>query len=149
MKTIITILFSLLVLNSFSQNQLEFNQVKIIDNTQDVVPADKVWKVTSVYGFEDICINMQNPENSTYVWRKVYETAFEVNGVKITSSLTDYQPRRWCNSNCNTCITNWPNDNFSIPADPNIIPMWLSAGTTVETLGPNTLLSVIEFNIIP
>jgi hypothetical protein len=27
--------------------------------------------------------------------------------------------------------------------------MWLPAGTTVRTGGPNTLLSVLEFNILP
>lgn len=46
MKTIITLTLTLFAFLSYSQQQLEFNQVKLVSSEQ-TVPTDKVWKVES------------------------------------------------------------------------------------------------------
>lgn len=47
MKTIITLTLTLFTLLSYSQQQLEFNEVKIVSNLE-TVPAGKAWKIISV-----------------------------------------------------------------------------------------------------
>jgi len=133
----------------FAQSNLQFSEVIILSNTLEAVPAGKVWKVTAVYGSEDLCLNRNNPENATWTWRKLYVTNFYVNGVEIKSSEVDYQARRWCIDNsCGSCITNWPNDKLDRPANPNILPFWVPAGATIQSGGPNIFLSVLEFNVV-
>lgn len=132
------------------QGTLQFSNAQIVSNTAATVPSGKVWKVTSIYGNEAACVDAQNAENATWTYRKFFRTSFKVNGVEIVSAAIDYQSRYWCNSgSCTSCITNWPNDKLERTANPNILPMWLPAGTTLESGGPNTFISILEFNIIP
>lgn len=46
----------------FAQEALVFSQAKIVSNTLQAVPANKVWKVTSIYGSEFVseCYSWNN-----------------------------------------------------------------------------------------
>lgn len=139
----------LALLPAAAQSNLQFSQALLVGNTAATVPAGKVWKVSAIYGSENACVDRGNPDNSYWTWRRMYVTSFFVNGVEVKSQEVDHQSRRWCEPGCATCITNWPNDKFDRPASPNILPFWAPAGSTLQSGGPNTFLSVIEFNLIP
>lgn len=151
MKSLLTLFAAVVVAicASHAQGNLQFSQVKIIGNSIETVPVGKVWKVTAVYGSENVCLNKNNAENTTWTWRRMAVTNFLVNGVSIISSEVDYESRNWCNSGCTTCILNWPNDKRDRPANPNILPFWLPENATLVSGGPNIFLSLIEFNVIP
>lgn len=139
--------------SALAQGTLQFGQAKIVSSIQ-TVPAGKVWKVTSVYGQDQPCVFLYS---GSYQYHGKYITAgFRINGVAI------YSYKNWIQQlyepGCTTKITGvtWQTiadlttvDLTNVPNNGNIFPMWLPAGTTLEGLGPNTFLSVIEFNIIP
>jgi len=137
-------------LTAMSQGNLQFNQALILDNTLQTVPDGKVWKVTAIYGAQEVCVNRNNAENTTWTWRNLYITNFFVNGTEIRSQEIDFRSRLWCSSStCASCILNWPNDKYDLPANPNIMPFWVPEGATVQSGGSNIFLSALEFNIIP
>jgi len=173
-KSILSLVFiSLFGLMSYAQGNLQFNQVKIVSNVLETVPPNKVWKVTSIYGHEFVlnqCVSNQTSFdwlgfkcNST--WRTTttfsaiisyFATIFLVNGKQIineisgltNTSVTYY----WGVANCTG--SSYSGSEYSVScanraANPNLMPLWLPAGTTLQTHGPNTFVSVIEFNIIP
>ncbi len=95
-----------LILSGFSQGSLQFNQVKIITDTEETVPQDKVWKITAIYGGEwrhEECVDMDI--NSTHELgtrvrcalhfsfdyaRKFnyFISGFTVNGVPVVSKIS-------------------------------------------------------------
>ncbi|MCC6599262.1 MAG: hypothetical protein IT223_01145 [Crocinitomicaceae bacterium] len=151
------LLFSLVAIVGFSfalkaQGTLQFNRVLKVTDTPTTVDVGKVWKVTSIYGYENACIMYSNSQSSTWSWKKILRTSYYVDGVEVISSLKDQIIKRFCNSStCSVCDDGWTTAVFdaSVPANPNILPMWLEAGTTLASGGSNTFLSVIEFNIVP
>jgi hypothetical protein len=136
-----------------AQGTLQFNQVKKIGSSSETVPSGKVWKVTSVYGSENACVNYgYNPQNVNYTYKKMIETAFYVDGAKIISASVDISSRRLCTSGCGSCDSGWSDAsvfNATQPSDPNVLPLWLAAGSTLASAGANTFVSVIEFNVVP
>jgi hypothetical protein len=156
-------LFSfLLSIPVYSQGTLQFNQALIITNQNQTVPAGKVWKITSVYGTDRICIPCilsEHLNNSNCTGRFVDYTgaSFQVNSVRIFSE------RKWFPDQVNfetiysdaACTNQWTTTTsfgwglFNIAPNPNLLPMWIPAGTTVQTDTPNIFLSVLEFNILP
>lgn len=154
MKFLITFSAAALLLAQgiLAQGTLQFNQALKIGSATQTVPAGKVWKVTSVYGAQNACTQFENAQNSSYIFKKMVETAYFVDGVKIISSSIDYNDYRFCTSGCSSCDSGWMQStafNATFPANPNILPMWLAAGTTLASGGANTFLSVLEFNVIP
>lgn len=150
----------------FAQEALVFSQAKIVSNTLQAVPANKVWKVTSIYGSEFVseCYSWNNDYlglKCDQCWRdnpnggihtvalNYFRTSFLVNAVNIvhqvsalgiatTRSTSNCTGGTFCNSNF-SCANKSPN--------PNLLPMWLPAGTTLQSGGSNTFLSVLEFTI--
>ncbi len=164
-------LFCLFFLAAFTQQSLEFGQALIINNNTQTVPSGKVWKVTCIYGEEyryNECVDMSPTSthelsrmrcaytSSTWVGAQVSYTIaqFSVNGTNIPcriEGLTDQNIPFWQNTSCtgsNTTI-NRQYSCANLLSDPNIFPIWLPAGTTIASGGPNTFLSVLEFNVIP
>ena len=157
-----------LVSMGVAQGNLQFNQVLLVDTALQTVPANKVWKITAISGSEfrnNICVDISS--NSTHELnsaRCAVTTAlstfltytisfFWVNGKRVinsieglpTSSNTYYQF-----TNCTgggSGSYNFTCANKS--TNPNILPMWLPAGSTLRSGGLNTWLSVLEFNIVP
>jgi hypothetical protein len=83
-----------------------------------------------------------------------------VNGTAIPSAITGFSGCPGSNMNTTTTCsggssydcTYYSNTNFScvnMNTDPNLLPLWVPAGTTLRTGGPKTFASVIEFIVTP
>jgi hypothetical protein len=160
-----------------AQQSLEYNQSLIVSGAQQTVPAGKVWKVTAIYGEEarfEECVNITQSSthelnrircgyainSATQFYLKVpfYTiTKMQVNGVDIVSSVNGFNdspitfPRYTNDPTCSGSSFNTSRDYgcTNKPTDPNLLPVWLPAGTTLASGGSNTFVSVIEFNVIP
>ena len=160
---LVVILLLFTALSIKAQGTLQFNQVKIISTVLQTVPSGKVWKVTSIYGFEpNTCITGSVMDNCNYGGSNSVNmsvAAFKVNGSVILSECT---PKfDWASANCTGTKIAWSSAEqycgaslgslgyATKTANPNILPMWLPANTTLQSNGPNTFLSVVEFNLTP
>jgi len=151
------LLISTTALNA--QNSLQFVQAKLIDNNLQTVPVGKVWKVVSVYGSAPrICVShpKATSTSNTYSWFNVQ--GFLVNSITVFSEATfagSYSTssgHMWYTTDaCSTVGQAWDNKAiwgiYDISPNPNILPMWLPAGTTLQAM-QGSVISVIEFEII-
>jgi len=170
--------FALLIctaLSAHAQVSLRFKDAMVVTNQLQTVPPNHVWKITSIYGSEfreNECVNFS--ANSTHelrtvrcacqVWsgsnpntvsvRLFYQiSGFMVNSIPINTSISGLSSGSrtiWNSTTCTgttTSCTTW--DCANVSSDPNILPLWIPAGTTLRTAGPNTFLSVIEFEMVP
>jgi len=162
-----------------AQGSLQFNQVKLISSVEDTVPAGKVWKVVSYFGFEQFynaCIQYSGNANMGGVNRLVncgsyfnattvssgrfnYTAAeMQINGSVLVLETAGFNAvnanSHWNSTNCSGSQWNYGNPtptlNFNCA---NIgpggkLPLWLPASSRLKSNGPNTFLSVIEFNVI-
>ncbi len=129
MKNIFTILLFFIAFKTFSQGNLQFNQVVIVNDQVQTVPAGKVWKVES-YQQQQVSIS----------------TSFPTTGC---SDLA--RPRPYLIDNIqyhNIEGIGHGNTSFASTAKNNF-PFWLKAGQTLKTSCPGDILSVLEFNIVP
>ncbi|MCC6601198.1 MAG: hypothetical protein IT223_11080 [Crocinitomicaceae bacterium] len=175
-KLLLCLSVAFFAVNMQSQNTLSFSRALVV-SALDQVPSGKVWKITSVYGSEfrvnrcvDLSVNSTDemagarcgwvasgysmPTNSSKI--ATYEiTSFKVNGKTISSRVlasgVNMQSMYNSTSNCTGGQGNYGSTVYwtcaSYGSDPNILPMWLPAGTTLETGGSNTFLSVLEFTV--
>ncbi|MCC6599542.1 MAG: hypothetical protein IT223_02595 [Crocinitomicaceae bacterium] len=153
-KTLSLILLSLVFLFARAQGTLEFNQVKIITNTLETVPSGKVWKITAMSGTASgDCVPHPDQLNYVNVWYKAPSVSgFILNGNKVYSMIKfPASGQRYNSSACATpgycCDSNLTTYNQS--SDPLVLPMWLPAGATLQSVGSGIFLSVLEFNIVP
>jgi hypothetical protein len=154
MKKFHTIIILLLLSASFStfaQGNLQFNRVLIVSNAPQTVPAGKVWKVECVFGEQvNACLPVDCWNPGFYA--RGIATGLYVNGVLIPSAVRGFKSSQtvYSDVNCNSYYSNGYDLTCSNKTpDPNILPLWLPAGTTVSSIGNTTFASVIEFNIIP
>lgn len=115
---------------SFAQGYtLQFNNVLLVNNALQTVPANKVWKVEKmmtggfyVYPYNTGSCNQSNTDP--------YQV--QINGATyfLNESLSTGQ------------------SSYQYAPGSTSGPLWLPAGTTVKTNCSNSLLSVIEFNLI-
>ena len=151
-----------------AQGNLQFNQALLLDSALATVPANKVWKITAVSGSEyrlnecvDISANSNHvlksarcgfaPITGTFI-ANYSVSAFIVNNKRIINSVEGFSPTSTTVYLSGNCTNSWTSSTFSCAnraTTPNILPMWLPAGTTLRSGGPNTVLSVLEFNIVP
>ncbi len=151
-----------------AQGNLQFNQALLLDSALATVPANKVWKITAVSGSEyrlnecvDISANSNHelksarcgfaPSTGTFI-ANYSVSAFIVNNKRIINSVEGFSPTSTTVYLSGNCTNSWTSSTFSCAnraTTPNILPMWLPAGTTLRSGGPNTVLSVLEFNIVP
>jgi hypothetical protein len=119
----------LLCFGSYAQGNLQFNQVLTISNTDQTVPAGKVWKIES-YQQQQIGISSSGP----------------------TFACTDLSRPRYYyidgNSFCDIKGTGTGVAGYIFIAQ-NSFPIWLKAAQTCRTSCPGDFLSVLEFNIVP
>jgi hypothetical protein len=149
MKTLFLFLFISVVTALSAQGTLQFNRALIQADQLTTVPAGKVWKVTAVYGKEFVCRSVFPLYNNWFSQALV--AGFFVNGVEVQSSRKFLTTTMYSNSpNCTANSSGGYNfTSLNFDSDPNTLPVWLPAGTTVQSVGPNTFLSVLEFNILP
>jgi hypothetical protein len=155
----------------FAQGSLQYNQALIISDQLQTVPAGKVWKIQNIYGSEfriNECVDLSQTsthEAATIRCSNVGSTsatvtyeisAFQINGVNVLNYLSGLRSGsghycRFSGTTCGGSCSNSLNDASCANrnSDPNTFPMWVPAGTTVRSNGPNTYLTVIEFNILP
>lgn len=114
-----------------AQFNLQFNQVLLVSNTIQTVPAGKVWKVES---FMQAGIAVPD--------------VIEVGG---TCALTDRHHPMIVNNQNYYLINGSPGHGSSgvFLAPNNALPMWLPSGTTVKTACSKDVLSIVEFNLVP
>ena len=125
---------------SYSQGNLQFNQVKIVSNTDasQTVPAGKVWKIESVFSEGGDTYPLDgNGSTQTYFsscgipsfYFKNYGRYLSINNIPVSFGI----------HSAGSQMTN--------------LPVWLPSGTTICTCIPSYICargySVIEFNIVP
>lgn len=177
----ISSLFSFILFMSVltAQGGLQFNRVFTLTDQTQTVPANKVWKVTAVFGQEtrvNECVDFSSTSTHEVGPRARCGSAglpaavsarfnysirgIVLNGINVAFSLSGFGQ---CPSSSltltNSCTGTTYGCNYfqnpadwscvNMPNDPNLLPIWLAAGSTLRTLGPNTFASVIEFNIVP
>lgn len=144
---------------------LQFNQVLTVSASVQTVPANKVWKVMSLYGkANDQCtldpLNIWGGAPNEYwsykakgfqvngntVWLKMNETIFDIKQCS-DCNCSNYTSRNWTS----TDGTNFKNEVGHQTAEDlqSIMPFWLEAGATLNTLHADQKLSVMEFNLVP
>jgi hypothetical protein len=134
-----------------AQNTLQFSQVLIVGSTQQTVPAGKVWKAEAIFG-EQISACMPVDCFSSSYYGKGIATGMYVNGLLIPSSIRGFKSSQTIYVD-NTC-TSSAGGGYDLTCankspDPNILPMWMPAGTTVKSLGATSFISIVEFTIVP
>lgn len=137
---------------------LEFSRGLVVSSVPDTVPAGTIWKVTSVYGMERICIPNINPDYSTYPNSSKY-VAYVGSGFSVNTNPV-FSERKWdvpsttninvyndaaCTSKYSDYTKGWA--AYDINPNPNILPMWIAEGSVVKTDAAKVFLSIIEFTI--
>jgi hypothetical protein len=127
---------------------LKFSRAIIVDANEVTVPANTVWKVTSIYGEENgTCIPVPC-FSATLYYGKGIATRMYINNVHIPSTISGFKisSTLYSDVNCSVSVSGaYDLTCANKTADPNILPLWLPAGTTLKSGGPNTFVSVIEF----
>lgn len=131
MKFLFAIVLTLLSFLGFGQYNLQLNQVVLVSNTLQTVPAGKVWKVESYMQAGIAAPDM-----------------IEVGG---SCAYSDRHHPMIVNGQTYFLINGSPGHGSSgtFLAASNILPMWLPAGATLRTACAKDVLSVIEFNLVP
>lgn len=150
---IITAIFFLGIKTSsvMAQGSLEFSRVLLVDNTEQTVPADKVWKITAITGRTVECFNFSE-FTSSRPFAMANWSGFELNGELVIHQILYHDPV-FCGTNCSgmggTSCVNFSNDRDYTYDTNNLFPMWLPESTALKTADSAIKLSVIEFNIVP
>jgi len=128
MKYLFSLFFlSFLGLSAFAQGNLQFNQVLKVSNQAQTVPAGKVWKVVS-YWQGNIGVTSNTQSTCAYSGR---HTPFILDG-EIYFLFKDVAT-----------------GSSALMGPSNEMPLWLPAGSILQTQCARDFLSVIEFNIVP
>jgi len=153
MKTILSLVFTLVIAsftmsNVYSQGaELKFSRVLLVDNNQQSVPVGTVWKITSIYGEAlNTCVPVDCVNVGSY--GKGIVSGVYVNGTLIPSTIRGFKSSMimWGNNTCTSSQgSGWDMLCVNKAADPNILPLWLPAGTTLQSVGASAYVSVIEF----
>ena len=131
MRFLFTPVIYLLFFTGFGQYNLQLNQVVLVSNTIQTVPAGKVWKVESYMQAGIAAPDM-----------------IETGG---TCALSDRHHPMIVNGQTYYLINGSPGHGSSgtFLAVGNLLPLWLPAGATIRTACAKDVLSVIEFNLVP
>ena len=128
-KLLVSFIFVLGTFLTFSQGNLQFNQVLKVIDVDQTVPIGKVWKVES-YHQQTVGISTNMPTTGCgdlsrprpyYVDNVLYH---HVNGI----------------GNGNSSYASAATNEF---------PLWLKESQMLRTSCPGDFLSVLEFNIVP
>ncbi len=131
MKFLFTPVICLLFFTGFGQYNLQLNQVVLVSNTIQTVPAGKVWKVES--------------------YMQAGIAAPDMIEVGTACAYSDRHHPMIVNGQTYYLINGSPGHGSSgtFLAVGNLLPLWLPAGATIRTACAKDVLSVIEFNLVP
>jgi hypothetical protein len=115
----------------FGQYNLQLNQVVLVSNTLQTVPAGKVWKVES--------------------YMQAGIAAPDMIEIGTSCAYSDRHHPMIVNGQTYYLINGSPGHGSSgtFLAVGNLLPLWLPAGATLRTACSKDVLSVIEFNLVP
>jgi hypothetical protein len=134
MKLVICLISFFLSFGFNAQGNLQFNQVKLVTNTE-TVPVGKVWKIESViYNIPFTASGYQSTNGGCNSPNYYESTAIEIAGTP-TKVGQGTQPASYSNLTYTHSYT--------------MLPLWIPAGTTLSGGTCLNKVSVIEFNIIP
>jgi hypothetical protein len=109
---------------------LQFNQVLLVSSSLQTVPSGKIWKVekmmTQAYYIYQHNTGSCNQSNSDPYMVHINNNVYFLNS-SISTGQSGYMYAPGCTEG----------------------PLWLPEGTTLKTQCPGSLLSIIEFNVIP
>jgi hypothetical protein len=112
-------------ISSFAQGNLEFNQVKLVGSTTETVPAGKIWKIESALSSSSLSISTGTTSTQNVT------TNIVINGTNVVVK------------------SSWGSSYASSAIETTDLPIWLPAGTTLQSGNNVFRISVIEFNIVP
>lgn len=138
MKILISSMLILFTLTGYSQQQLEFNQVKLV-TTSDTVPTDKVWKVVSVIYDVPHTIAPFSSNNTSTI--NCASTRNQTYSVTINGSTTKVGQGSVPAAVGSTSTGGW-SQHYTI------LPLWLPEGAALDGGPCDNQISVIEFNIL-
>ncbi len=124
-----------------AQGSLQFNQVKLIDNTEETVPEGKVWKIVGVAGTQVLQHDRSGGNYSIPNAINPAKNRIIINGNTIDVGIPAIGAGAGAGYNnflFNTAYSNIPT-NF---------PLWLPENTSLQASDNIKYISVIEFNII-
>jgi hypothetical protein len=131
MKRIFSLLFLVFSISTWSQGNLQFNQVKLV-SSQETVPAGKVWKIENI---------LPSVRPTTTSWGNAT--------VDFTILINNQTVYYLSSESKGSLYGNGQTGISSITAGIGNSPLWIPAGTLLSA-GTNVFsISVIEFNIIP
>ena len=143
MKRLYTFIITIfLYTGSFTQGNLQFNQVKLV-STIETVPAGKVWKVENYLPSSQLAIDLNRPTNqATAGGTKNFIMLVNSSQVFLQTTITREVGRD---------DAYWNHSGYTTASDYKIFdaPIWLPASTTLAASTNVLSLSVIEFNILP
>ncbi len=108
-----------------AQQSLSFSQNLLIDNIEDTVPANKVWKVVSILYSSPVANIQGGNQNDNIV----------VDGTNLTVRSSR--------------STNGGYNGITWGAWEQSLPIWLPAGTRLRTGSNVYRISVLEFDVVP
>jgi hypothetical protein len=131
MKFLFASVISLLFFSGYGQYNLQLNQVVLVSNTIQTVPAGKVWKVES--------------------YMQAGIAAPDMIEIGTACAYSDRHHPMIVNGQTYYLINGSPGHGSSgtFLAVGNLLPLWLPAGATLRTACTKDVLSVIEFNLVP
>lgn len=143
-KFIFTLLFiaSLFTFNDISAQNLAFNDVLLVNTTEDTVPAGKVWKVQSVMPQTSFPRKL-NTSSTASALTTAEDFVIIINGTNVyigqaSAGVTSgYTGGSGSQSVMYTCVNT------------GLFPMWLPEGTTLKASTNVSYISIVEFNVVP
>jgi hypothetical protein len=128
LATVFAILFSMsFSATTFAQGTLQFNRVFLVGNSEEIVPAGKVWKVESVIYSSSIANMSGGSVNQN-------------DNILVDGTTVTVRASRSGNGGMNAvAYASWEQK----------FPFWLNAGARLQTSTNVFRISVIEFNILP
>jgi hypothetical protein len=131
MKFLFASVISLLFFTGFGQYNLQLNQVVLVSNTIQTVPAGKVWKVES--------------------YMQAGIAAPDMIEIGTACAYSDRHHPMIVNGQTYYLINGSPGHGSTgtFLAVGNLLPLWLPAGATIRTACAKDVLSIIEFNLVP
>jgi len=135
---IITVIVFLSIHTSsvMAQGSLEFNRIVLVDDTEQTVPVDKVWKVVGVAGQRTQQNINQNslPSNFSPDPQQIFINQEVINVEQILA----------------VGVGSGRSSVYSgAIASPTTFPLWFPENTTLEAGTNVSYISVIEFNVVP
>ena len=123
-----------------AQGTLEFNQVKLVTSSEETVPGNKVWKIESVLGNSTTTSGFATNVTPTIPPDHLIHVA--ENAIAVAAQLELGGGGAYYSESSNR--NSWFTKELC-----TTLPIWLPEGTTLRAGSNVTLISVIEFNIIP